>query len=147
MFPTGFRGEFEVVAVEYEAINVLLLRVERELRAARALNVCRRGNKVSFRGGIFRLVSNWNVLVPVGSGEIEVVPGNPAAVRYRFSCVEMLTFVTVVASALGVFLFTIAGISVAAFIFPIFIWFSMFGLNFLIASERLPAFVRKAVRA
>lgn len=146
MFPTGFSGEFEVVAVEYRAIEILLRRIERELRAAQALDVRRSGNKVFFKGGLLRLVGNGNVLNGVGSGEIEIVPGSPAVVKYNFSCVQMLTFVTVFAGALAVFLFAIGGVSVVAFILPVVIWFFMFGMNFLIAPERLPAFVRHSVR-
>lgn len=145
MFPTGFSGEFEVVAVEYRAIEVLLRRIERELRIAGALDVRRSGNKVSFKGGLFRLVSRGNVLNNVGSGEIEIVPGSPAVVKYSFSCVQMLTFVTVLAGSLAVFLFAI-GAAVVAFILPIVIWLVMFGMNFLLASERLDAFVRHSVR-
>ena len=146
MFPTGFSGEFEVVAVEYRAIEVLLRRIERELRAARALDVRRSGNKVSFKGGIFRLVSSWNVLNGVDSGEIEIVPGSPAVVKYSFSCVQSLTFATVLAGSLAVFLFAIGGVSVVAVILPVIIWLVMFGMNFLITSERLAAFVRHSVR-
>lgn len=145
MFPTGFSGEFEVVAVEYRAIEVLLRRIECNLRAAGALDVRRSGNKVSFKGGLVRLVSRRNVLNDVGSGEIEIVPGSPAVVKYSFSCVQMLTFVTVLAGSLAVFLFAIGGVSVVAFILPVVIWLLMFGMNFLLASERLAAFVRHSV--
>jgi hypothetical protein len=145
MFPTGFSGQFEIVAVEYRTIEILLQRVERELRFARALAVRRSGNKVSFKGGIFRMAGRSNVLNPVSSGEIEIVPGNPAIVRYRFSCVQLLTFVTIFASSCAIFLFS-TGAILSGLIFPLIIWLSMFGLNFLGASATLPAFVRKAMQ-
>ena len=145
MFPTGVSGQFEIVAVEYRAIEILLQRVERELRAVRALEVRRRGNKVLFKGGLLRMVSRSNVLNPVSSGEIEIVPGSPTVVRYRFSCVQLLICVTVFASAFAIFLFSIGAI-LAALIFPLFFWLFMFGLSFLVASARLPIFVRKATQ-
>jgi hypothetical protein len=30
------------------------------------------GDRVEFKGGIFRLVSSWNILVPFGSGMITI---------------------------------------------------------------------------
>jgi hypothetical protein len=145
MFPIGFSGEFEIVAVEYRTIEILLQRLEQKLRRARARNVRRNGNKVSFKGGFFRIAGNWNVLNPVSSGEIEIVPGNPAVVKYRFSFVQLLVFVTVVAASCMIFLVSIGAIW-AALIFPPMIWLSMFGLGFMLASARLPPFVLRAMQ-
>jgi hypothetical protein len=52
------------------------------------------GGRISFTGGVFRLVSNWNVLVPFGRGVLEV---NPAAgvVRYRLDTRQLMTIASV----------------------------------------------------
>ena len=145
MFPTGFSGQFEIVAVEYRAIEILLQRVERELRFVRALEVRRSGNKVSFKGGLLRMAGRSNVLNPVSSGEIEIVPGSPAVVRYRFSCIQLLAFVTILAGLLAICLFSIGAI-LAALIIPLVVWLSIFGLSFVAAAELLRRFVRKATQ-
>jgi hypothetical protein len=41
-------------------------------RSVHASTVVIRGNSVAFTGGMFRLGSNWNVLVPFGSGDLAV---------------------------------------------------------------------------
>lgn len=33
--------------------------------------------RLDFKGGLFRMVHNWNLLVPIGSGSISVVDGAP----------------------------------------------------------------------
>ena len=145
MFPTGFSGQFEIVAVEYQTIEILLQRVEQKLRRARALDVRRDGNKVSFKGGLFRMASRRNVLSSVSSGEIEIVPGSPAVVRYRFSCVQWLVLMTALAITCGIFLFSIGAIW-TGFIVPLIIWLLMIGLSFKSASAILPAFVYRAMQ-
>jgi hypothetical protein len=42
------------------------------------------GNTVRFKGGIFRLVTNWNVLVPFGFGDL-TINSEPREVCYRLS--------------------------------------------------------------
>ena len=44
------------------------------LRLVQARNVQVEGYRVTFTGGMFRLVNNWNVLVPFGFGELTVDP-------------------------------------------------------------------------
>ena len=58
MFPVSVNGEFEVAAEKYGTIELLLRRIERHLRAARALEVRRSVNRVSFKGGFLRTTGN-----------------------------------------------------------------------------------------
>ena len=53
------------------------------LRDVDARNVTVDGGRVQFHGGVFRMVSNWNVLVPFGSGELEVDVGRSRVLGKR----------------------------------------------------------------
>jgi len=69
MFPMSITGEFKISRLQDEDVNLVLNRVEQELAAVRATNVSRTANRITFKGGIFRFVSNWNLLVPIGYGK------------------------------------------------------------------------------
>ena len=81
MFPTGFKGEFEIPQVRPQDLDAVLSGVAQELFAVKTISVRREGNRVTFRGGILHFVFNWSVLGPVGYGGIEVFPGDPGIVR------------------------------------------------------------------
>lgn len=141
MFPTSIKGQFERSMLQSEDINLTLSRVEQELVAVRASDVLRTGNKITFRGGIFRFVSNWNILVPIGYGEIEILP---ASVKYEFSCAQMLVLTTLMAGVMGMFMLSSVPVfSTFSLVAPLLMWLWLFGMNYLIAVVRLPAFVRK----
>src|SRR5262245_54163055 len=98
MFPVTIAGRVESSTIAVEQIPVIVAALKSALTRARASDVSDVGNKVTFRAGAFRLVSNWNVLVPVGSGVFEIHAGSPGAVEFRFSCIQMLVIVTLMVS-------------------------------------------------
>src|SRR3981081_3196990 len=51
-------------------------------------------NRVSFTGGILRLVNNWNVLVPFGFGEL-TVDSDARHIRYRVRFRQLIIVATV----------------------------------------------------
>lgn len=63
------------------------------LRAVKASTVEIEGNRVVFTRRMFRLVSNWNVLVPFESGDLTVDPYK-RLVTYRVSIRELVFFGT-----------------------------------------------------
>lgn len=140
MFPLSITGEFKISRLQDNDVNLVLNRVEQELAAVRATNVSRTANRITFTGGIFRFVSNWNLLVPIGYGEIEVLPD---CVKYTFSCTQMLVATTVMVCIMGAFILFSAPVSAFSLITPVIIWLWLFGMNYLISAVRLPAFVRK----
>ena len=143
MFPISIVGEFDISMKESEDVNSVLNKIEKGLDTVRATSIVRTANKVTFRGGIFRLVTNWNILVPVGYGVIGVQPGNPGSVTYKFSCLEMLVTTTIMVVLMGVFILSSIPISAFSIFAPIFMWLWLFGMNYLIAMLRLPVFVKK----
>jgi hypothetical protein len=149
MFPVSIDGEIEIQAIEPQRERILgvLLNVERALISEKANNLQLSGNRISFEAGMFRMVTNMNALVPVGYGEIEVVPGNPGKLKYELSCRQMLTVATVMAVIGGGFAgfgSREGGLGGAFGAFAV-AWSCLFGLNYLIAMVMLPRFLRKAV--
>ncbi|MHC4503361.1 MAG: hypothetical protein ACYTFI_08660, partial [Planctomycetota bacterium] len=74
------------------------------LRRVRARHVTVDGNRITFKGGVFRFVTNWNVLVPFGTGELEFLPAT-REVRYRLSLAQLIIVVTVLVGSLAVLMF------------------------------------------
>jgi hypothetical protein len=108
----------------------------------KAVDISQQVNIVSFRGGFFpfRFLSNLRVLGPVSRGEIEVLPGTPAVVKYRLSTVGMLVDVLVIALAMMIFIGITRSILMASLAFPL-MFGVFFGTNYLIAVFRLTSFV------
>lgn len=149
MFPTSIDGEFEIPEYDSTKDGALrtLLKFERALFDNKAKNIKLVGTKLTFEGGIMRMVSNWNILVPVGYGEIEVRPGSPGKLIYRFSTRQMLAGATGMAALFG--LLAAMGASGLASANPVVIflaaWAWLFGMNYLFAAYRLPRFVRSVL--
>ena len=146
MFPISLEGSIDTHSISPEQVNAVTERLVSALNRARASSVVCDGNTVTFRGGMFRLVFNWNVLVPVSRGTITISSGSRDAVRFNLSCVEMLVVTTVMAICAG---FVIPSGQPALFRFgaPVLMWLWLFGMNYVIAAYRLPAFIRRAVGA
>ena len=144
MFPLSIDGEIGLGSAEPD--DAILSALRRALVAKKARNISTDGRRITFDAGIFRPVWNWNVLVPVGNGTIELVPGPPRRVRYAFSCRQMLACTTAMAVAMGCLGAHEYGAAVAAAIFA-GAWAWLFGMNYITAAMRLPGFVRDAVEA
>jgi len=61
------------------------------LRGVEARRVTIEGNRVLFRGGLLRLVDNWNVLCPFGFGDV-TVDVDHHRVQYRLSFRQIVLF-------------------------------------------------------
>jgi hypothetical protein len=66
------------------------------LRSVDADAVEVRDNRVTFRGGIFRFVTNWNVLVAFGFGDL-TVDSESRKVRYCLSYRQLVLFTVIMA--------------------------------------------------
>jgi len=114
------------------------------LRRAKANAIEVSNTSVSYRAGLFRLVSNWNVLSQFGSGEITV---DPAAriVRYRLRYRELVALATLMIAIAAV-------VPVAVPDFPALPpalyfggWALLVGGNLLIGISNMRWFLRNAV--
>jgi len=129
---------------ESEAVKRLVKAIEREAPK----RIDRTNNCVSFRAGIFRLASGWNILAPIGQGSVcvsETAAG--LKIQYALSFREM--FITVALMLLlffGPFLVFIARSTIweTAFIL-MFGWAWLFGGNVFSTTLRFPKFLRNAL--
>lgn len=141
MFPANIEGEFRIGDIDAEEAERRLTAFEEWLRGAKATDIEREGDTVTFRAGIFRWVSNWNPLVPIGWGRVELSRAE-GVLRYDFSCRQLLVLISVWA-VVGA-----AGCALAGFwtgsplVAPIMgVW--LFGMNYLMASWRLSKVLRE----
>ncbi|HKV94949.1 MAG TPA: hypothetical protein VJW20_20555 [Candidatus Angelobacter sp.] len=108
------------------------------LRGVRADDVTVEGNRIFFKAGVFRMVSNWNVLVPFGFGEL-VVDGLTRQVKYRISIRQVVLMGTI-----GVAFMFVAMLAIHAWqaiLFIPLIWLWIVGGNLLIGIPRFQRFL------
>ena len=128
--------------------NSLPAHLARCLRSVDASTVEIVGNRVTFTAGIFRLVSNWNVLVGFGSGDL-TVDSDACKVRYTLNCWQLVVAATVMIIFAAVIL--LASVSESGgktlSLLPVlpFMWFWLVGGNLAIGIPRFKSFVARAV--
>ena len=99
---------------------------------------------VAFKGGVFRMVSNWNVLAPFGSGEMRVDPVT-RQVLYRLSARELVVVATAGIGIIATFvLFTQAW---QPLVMMPFIWLWIVGGNLAIGTFRFERFVCRSIES
>jgi hypothetical protein len=145
MFLTSINGQIELKALKPEHVEMVTRGIKRQLEAMKAVDISQQVNIVSFRGGFFpfRFLSNLRVLGPVSRGEIEVLSGTPALVKYRLSTVGMLADVLLIALTMAIFTGITRNMMAASLAFPL-MFGVFFGMNYLIAIFRLSSFVKLA---
>lgn len=151
-FPIDNRGEMiwqRRINAELEGDRDTFLKaMVEQLKAEKATSILVTGNRITFKGGLFRFVSGWNILTSVSSGYIEALPTRGGLfVTYYLSFRQLL----IVATALG-FVFMgdllrekslpiIAKIGI-----PIVTLLFLFGMNFLMTVIRFPSFIERALQ-
>jgi len=150
-FPTSIDGSIQVPSSNdnsSENIEQVAARLEVLLRQASATHITRHGRVLTFRGGLFRFVLNWNILVPVGSGSFEIEDrGTGIWLHYRGSTVQMLVVVTVTVAFMALSIAHSSaqnGTDVAVAV-AIFMWCFLFGANYLLASGRFPRWLKRGL--
>ena len=118
------------------------------LRGVDASSIEILGNHVVFTAGMFRLVGNWNVLVPFGSGDL-TVDSIACEVRYTLNCWQLVVVATVMIVFGAVIL--LASVSDSGgktlWLLPVipFMWLWLVGGNLAIGIPRFKSFVTRAV--
>jgi hypothetical protein len=118
------------------------------LRSVDASTVEIIGSRVTFTAGIFRLVSNWNILVGFGSGDL-TVDSDACKVRYTLNCWQLVIVATVMIVFGAVIL--LASVSDSGgktlSLLPVlpFMWLWLVGGNLAIGIPRFKSFVTRAV--
>ncbi len=117
------------------------------LRRVRARHITVDGNRITFKGGVFRFVSNWNVLSPFGTGELEFLP-TTRQVRYRLSLAQCIIVGTVIGGFLAVLMLCVPhsepppeGFVPVALVF----WVLLVGVSLLIGIGRFESFLGESI--
>jgi len=136
-FPFSSQG---IIFFENADLQEALVAVEGILRKAEAGNISKSESQLDFTGGLFRAVSNWNLLIAISSGSIvfRKTEGGVEA-TYRISFLQMFLFVT----ALVGLAFSISP-KEPIYIFGV-MWLWLFGMNYLITIIRFPSSLRAAL--
>jgi hypothetical protein len=113
------------------------------LRRVDASHVKIQGNRVAFTGGIFRLVNNWNVLVPFGSGDL-TVDGNSHTIHYRVSVRQFIVVVTIMLILGSLFVVLTSSPWQTLLLMPLG-WLWMVGANLIIGVARFERFVGRLI--
>jgi len=108
---------------------------------ARAVEV--NENHVSFTGGIFRLVGNWNVLVPFGFGDL-TVDSDAHHIRYRVSFRQLVIGTTVIVGIMGGFIWYESR-SWQGLLFIAVGWMWIVGGNCALGISRFESFLRRVI--
>ena len=144
MFPFDYRGECRWHSVkpgEADRFRRLLLTASAdELRKVKGRDVRVEGDRVLFRGGMFRLVSNWNILTQIDHGYIEVKSAGGAVVVSYYISFKFL----VIAGTVLVLIFV--GEASPPVGLAVFVWLWLIGMNLLIVMVRFPRFVRRILQ-
>ncbi len=114
------------------------------LREVKARRITVTDHAVSFRGGMFRFVGKWNVLVPFGHGEL-MVDEQKRELRYRLSIRQMVLLVTFVVAAATIAAWVGLQTGPGILLVSAVGWIWLVGGNLLIGIPRFKRFLRKAV--
>ena len=151
-FPLDHRGEVSWTIhsgrnADWECTTLLNAVVE-QLQKESANDISVIGNRIRFKGGVFRFVHNWNLLISISSGSVEAVPVNGRLiVTYYLNFKQLLIFSTVLASLMGLVIVGENGLPVEGKLAIVgFTWLWLFGMNFLIAILRFPGLIDRAMK-
>ena len=114
------------------------------LRGVDARKVVVEGNRIFFKAGVFRMVSNWNPLVAFGFGEL-TVDSVARQVHYRLSVRQL-----VVTGSIAVGLMTmviLASRNVQLILFIPLMWAWIVGGNLAFGLLSFQRFIRRAVES
>ena len=143
IFPFSFGGTIEI-PLESDSKRIISTLTER-IKAEKPSEITSIQSRITFSGGFFRLVGNWNLLVSISYGVIDIAPANnKLLVSYKLWFTELLVFVSLMA---GVAAFVVFATGSADQNFGIVakIWLWLFGGNFILTIVRFHSFVRSAI--
>jgi hypothetical protein len=123
----------------------LVERLADALRLVHAKDVIVTANRISFSGGIFRFVSNWNVLVPFSQGEL-IIDQVAGQLQYRVSLRQFVMILIVFSVFFLIYILALAG-PLALIPVALAMTWLLGGLNLLIAKARFEYFLCKTIDA
>lgn len=149
-FPIDYRGEVRwrsKVSLRGEHLqHAVLHELVRALAGAKGTPIVH-GNRISFTGGMFRFVPNWNILVPITHGSLEVtLVDDTVVVSYYLNFKQQLVLASMIALISLSFLAASTEPLAVRIGFPAFIWVWTCGLSYVITIPRFSRFIKRAIQ-
>ena len=130
-----------------EAASRYIVLLAAELSEAKPSSMHVDGNRIALRGGFFRFVSNWNLLVPITSAEISVdAQTDSITVSLRARLTQLVVFCAI---ATAFFLYSTQHWPSPIHWFGVLalVWGWLFGMNVVLTRLRLVGLLRRIARA
>jgi hypothetical protein len=127
--------------------TVLIRKLEEELLKAKANDLEVRAEGLYFRGGPFRLVSNWNLLVAIDYGFVSAETKDAVVcVRYKLAFARILAITLVFSACVALFAYYVAASAVQAIVlfFLGLVWLG--GGNIVLATVRFRQMICRSWR-
>lgn len=146
-----YSGRLKVNAKDPDAFRRRFLDVTRsELKKLWPNRLALKGNVIYFHGGMFRLVSRWNLLSSIPDGEIEALSStNGVEIRYEICFDEPIFAITIQMLILAFFVVAVNGqenVSMAGIAICVGVYFGLLTLGILIAIFRFRRFLKACAR-
>ena len=120
--------------------------IVRSLEIAEASAIRRSRNRVWFRGGVARVVSSWNVLMAISSGEVNVHAAEEGVMAdYTIDFTQMLGVVTTMVAGIAFLVFLMTREWPTALAVGVGAWLWLYGANLILVSFRFPRWLRRAL--
>ena len=101
-------------------------------------------NLISFSGGLFRFVGNWNVLVQFDTGELSVDP-HKRCVDYRVSVRQLVIVGTALCTLVTIVMVASSNWAGTAIVPLLWLW--LVGVNLAIGVPRFRGFIRRCIES
>ena len=142
-FPISLSG---TVVVHGLAVEQALDRLECALAKAKAAALRRDDRSLLYRGGMFRLVSNWNILGPVTRGTLDVsARGDGVCVAWKVTFGQLLFVATIAVAVIASMAPRQTPADEALVWLGVWVW--IFGGNFVITRWRYPRFLIRSLQS
>jgi len=149
MFPLSFGRTIEVPVTNgaiKSTMEMVLNKLVERIREKEPRNIDYNERRITFTGGFFRFRGNWNLLVSINYGEIDIVPtSNKILISYKLLFGELFVLASLVTTLFAYFIFS-SGFSIQNLGVVAGIWLWFFGVNFIITVVRFHLLVRTASR-
>lgn len=123
---------------------VLLAHLADQLRSVNAASIRVSANTVSFTGGLFRGVNNWNVLIPFGRGEL-ITDEAKHEIHYRLDIRQLVYTVGIMFAFASVMMFSVIRDNPAMLLLFALGCLWLIGGNLLMGLPRFKQFLRDAI--
>lgn len=129
-------------------VSDLIFTIYSELEKHKPSRISIIDNSIQFKAGMFRGVTNWNLLVTITSGIINFDEESSSLV-YKLSFKQLILFGIFASISFGLFSLSnnAASSIVSMFImFQLMVWLWLVGMNFLICVMRFRSFIEKCIK-